>query len=81
MENQRGIFILTSFKKVVENLIYNDKYEAIDKGMSESNIGGRKGRTSRDHLFIANGIINSVINGEEESVDFLVYNIKKAFDN
>ena len=48
--------------------------------MSESNIGGRKGRTSRDHPFVANGIINSVINGEEECIDFLVYDVKKAFD-
>ena len=80
MENQRGIFILTAFKKILENLIYNDKYASIDEHMSESNIGGRRNRTSSDHLFVAHGIINSVINGDEDCVDFLVYDVKKAFD-
>ena len=49
--------------------------------MSDSNIGGRKNRNIRDHLFILYGVINSVIHGNEECVDIQIYDIKKAFDS
>ena len=49
--------------------------------MSESNIGGRKNRMAKDHLFILYGVINSVNNDKsEESIDVLVYDIEKAYD-
>ena len=39
-------------------LIYNQNSETIDNNMSDSNIGGRKGRGCRDHIFVINGIIH-----------------------
>ena len=39
-------------------MILNDKYEIIDSFMSDSNVGGRKERGIRDHLFVVNGIIH-----------------------
>jgi hypothetical protein len=62
--NDRGIFNMVIFRKIVDRLIYNDKYECIDKNMSDSNVGGRKGRNIRNHLFMVYGIINSVLNNE-----------------
>ena len=81
MNNERGIFLITTFKKVLEKLIYIDKFENIDQNMSNSNIGARKGRNVKDHLFIVYGIINSVVNGGEDSVDIQIYDIEKAFDS
>ena len=63
MENDRGIFILSSLRKILDKLIYLDKFEEIDGNMSSSNIGARKGRNIKDHLFLIYGIINSVIKG------------------
>ena len=80
MDNQRGIFVISVFKRLLENLIYNDKYEYIDKRMSESNIGARRKRGSRDHLFVVHAIINSVVNGDDENIDIVQYDILKAFD-
>ena len=48
--------------------------------MSDSNIGGRRGRMAKDHLFVVYGIINSVKNKEDEEVDMQVFDIEKAFD-
>ena len=48
--------------------------------MTNSNIGGRRDRNIRDHLFIVYGIINSVINGSEEEVDIKIYDVEKCFD-
>ena len=45
------------------------------------NIGARKGRNVKAHLFIVYGIINSVVNGEEDSVDIQIYDLEKAFDS
>ena len=39
IENERGIFIISVFKKVLENLVFNDLHEDIDNNMSQSNIG------------------------------------------
>ena len=64
MENDRGIFILSALKKILDKLIYIDKFENIDKNMSCSNVGARRGRNIRDHLFIIYGIINSVVKGK-----------------
>ena len=47
--------------------------------MSDSNIGARKGKNIKNHLFIVYGIINSVIE-EGKCVDIQIYDIIKAFD-
>ena len=68
------------FCKIIDRLIYNDKYEDIDKNMSDSNVGGRKGRSIRNHLFIVYGIINSVINKESPPIDIQFYDLQQCFD-
>ena len=80
MDNDRGIFILTALKKILDKLIFLEKFDDIDKNMSDSNIGARKGRNVKDHLFIIYGIINSVINGKETCIDVQIYDLEKAFD-
>ena len=80
MSNQRGIFGITIWKKILDYLLYNDYYNAIDSTMTDSNIGGRKKRMAKDHLFIVYGIISSVVNEKEESIDLQIYDIEKAFD-
>ena len=80
MNNDRGIFILTVFKKILDKLLYFDLYDEIDKNMSPSNIGARKKRNIRNHLLIIYGIINSVVNGNEEPVDLQIYDLVKCFD-
>ena len=80
LENDRGIFIQTTFKKILDKLIYEDVFKHIDINMSDSNIGGRKQRNIRDHLFVLYAVINSVLKGGEQCIDIQVYDIKKAFD-
>ena len=47
--------------------------------LSCSNVGARKMRNIRDHLFIIYGIINDVINGNSDCIDVVLYNVKKCF--
>ena len=78
--NDRGIFNMVIFRKILDKLIYNDLYASIDSNMSDSNVGGRKGRNIRNHLFIVYGIINSVMNGESPPVDLQFYDLQQCFD-
>ena len=48
--------------------------------MSDSNVGARKQKNIKNHLFIIYAIINSVVKGESESVDIQIYDLVKAFD-
>ena len=80
MDNERGIFILTVLRKILDKLIYNDKYKDIDMGMSDSNIGARRKKNIKNHLFVVYGIINSILNEEDLSIDISIYDLEKAFD-
>ena len=80
MDSERGIFILTSLKRILDKLLYFDNFGDIDKNMSDSNIGARRNRSIKDHLFMIYGIINSVVRGKEDCVDIQIYDIEKAFD-
>ena len=64
----------------MDKLIYADNIDQINSNMSDSNIGARKSKNIRDHVFIFNGIINSVIRGGQECIDVQIFDIQKAFD-
>ena len=52
----------------------------IDESMSCSNIGGRKNRNIRDHLFVINGILNDAKKNKQSNIDIQIYDVKKCFD-
>ena len=78
----RGIFIVSVLKTILLKLIYNRKYNIIDSNMSESNVGARKGRSIRDHIFIVNGIIQDVLSRKsKEPMDILIFDYATCFDS
>ena len=78
LNNERGIFILSVLRKILDKLIYNDKYQDIDNGMSDSNIGGRRNKNIKNHLFVVYGIINSTLREEKTFIDICIYDLEKA---
>ena len=79
LENDRGVFIVVKLRSILDKLVYNDKYSIIDKSMSCSNIGARKNRNIRDHLFVINAVINDTVK-KKKAVDIEIMDIKKCFD-
>ena len=79
LENDRGIFIMNIFRSILMKIIYNQEYETIDSHMSDSNIGARKRKNIRNHIFILNGIINETINNKKE-LDIVILDFKQCFD-
>ena len=61
-------------------MVYQDKFDVVDKNMSDSNVGARKDKNIRNHLFVINGVINDVVNKKEESVDIQILDYKQCFD-
>ena len=58
LNNERGLFGLKTVQTIVEKLIYHDEYETIDESMSDCNIGSRKERNIRNHLFVVYSVLN-----------------------
>ena len=81
LNNDRGIFNVTKIRSILDKLLYNDIYDVVDVNMSNSNIGARKSRNIRDHLFVINAILNEAVNGTEKlALDIQIYDVAKCFD-
>ena len=80
LANERGIFNVSKVRSIFDKIIYSDAYSIIDENMSFSNVGGRKQRNIRDHLFVLYAAINDVINGTGSSFDIQGYDVIKCFD-
>ena len=80
LSNDRGIFVLTVLRMIMDRTLYNEYYPSLVESMSPSNIGALKHKNIRNHLFILYGIINSVIQGEEKCIDIQIYDVKQCFD-
>ena len=81
LDNDRGVFNVTKIRSILDKMVYNDIYDRVDSNMSCSNIGARKNRNIRDHLFVINGIINDVINNKQANdIDVQIYDVAKCFD-
>ena len=79
-DNDRGIFNVVKLRSILDRLIYNDKYSVIDSKMSCSNIGARRGRNIRDHLFVLNAVMHEVSSDKNKNIDLEIYDVKKCFD-
>jgi hypothetical protein len=80
LKNDRGIFLLAVLRKILDKLVYLDKYPGLEQNMSDSNIGARKKKNVRNHLFIVYGVINSVLKEGRGCVDIQIYDLVQAFD-
>ena len=59
-------------------LIYGDKYDDIDNSMSDSQVGGRKGKNVRNHIFVLNGIICDVLSTKKKiPIYILIFDYKQ----
>ena len=73
---------LKIFRSILMRLIYIDKYPEIDQSMSDSQVGGRKGKNVRNHIWIVNGIISDVLSTKRKTpIDIQIFDYKQCFDS
>ena len=58
---------MSVLRSILLRLIYNRKYNVIDSHMSDSNIGARKGKNCRNHIWIINGINHETNNSTKNA--------------
>ena len=80
LNSDRGVFSVSAVRSVIDKLVYHDIYDTVDTNMSDSNVGGRRGRNIRDNLFIIHGVINYALK-EKIDIDVNLYDIEKCFDS
>ena len=80
LESDRGIFIMNICRGIIMKIIYKEEYETIESQMSDSNIGARKRKNVRNHIFILNGVINEAINNKQKAIDIVILDYKQCFD-
>ena len=72
---------MVKVRTILDKLVYNDFYDVIDSSMSCSNIGARRNRNIRDHLFVVNSIFNDIKQNKNiHGIDCQIYDISKCFD-
>ena len=80
--NDRGIFIVTILRSILMKLIYLDYYSILDKSMSDSQVGARKMKNIRNHIWIINGIITDVLSSKSKNpIDIQIFDYKQCFDS
>ena len=82
LDSDRGIFLISIFRTILMKMIYSDKYDVIELSMSDSNIGARKQKNIRNHIFVVNCILHDVLSKKsKEPVDIMVLDYKQMFDS
>ena len=66
--NYRGIFRVTVLRSILHRLIFNDEYENIDQNLTDSSVGGQRGKNRRQNVFVLNATLNSIKSGNKNHV-------------
>ena len=69
------------WEKIIMKMVYNDKYGLVDGNMSDSNVGARKNKSIRNHIFVLNGIITEVIDNKMPGIDVEILDYRQCFDS
>ena len=81
LKNERGIFIVTIYRTILMKLLYNEKVDIIEKHMSESQIGARKEKNIRNHIWVVNAVISDVLKSKtNKPIDIQIRDVRQCFD-
>ena len=82
LKNDRGIFLVTVFRSILMRMIYRDKYSEVESSMSDSQVGGRKGKNVRNHIWVLNGIICDTLSSKKKNpIDVGILDYRQCFDS
>jgi hypothetical protein len=80
--NWRGIFVSSVLRTILMKLVNERAFEKVDKTMTDSQIGARKHKSVRNHLFVLNAILSDVMTSKKKKhVDLNVMDFKQMFDS
>ena len=81
LNNWRGIFVSSVLRTILMKLIYGRTYDKVSSNMTDSQIGARKNKSVRNHLFVLNTIISDVTSSKKKKpIDLNIMDFKQMFD-
>ena len=69
LKNWRGVFVSSVLRNILMKLIHERTYSKIDKNMTDSQIGARRNKSVRNHIFVLNSIISDVLKNKQQPID------------
>ena len=79
---ERGIFLVPKLRGVFMKLIYNSIINIIESSLTISNIGARKKKSPRDHLFVVYSVIHETLNEKDVcDLDLVFYDLAQAYNS
>ena len=81
LSNWRCIFVSNVLRTILMKMIHERTYKKVDNNMTDSQIGARKNKSVRNHLFVLNSIISDVMSSKKkEPIDLNIMDFKQMFD-
>ena len=81
-KNERGIFRVAVLRYILMRMIYDMKYQTVDRFMSDCQMGARKRKGCKNNIFVINGIIHEVMKSKRMSpVVLQIYDYQQMFDS
>ena len=81
LNNWRGIFVCSMLRKILMKLVHKRTYEKVAYNLTDSQIGAKRNKSVRNHLFVINSIISDVISSKKkEPIDQNIMDFKQMFD-
>ena len=69
-------------RTILMKMIYERTYHKVDLSMTNSQIGARKKKSVRNHLFVINSIISDVMSSvRKDPIDLSIMDFKQMFDS
>ena len=80
--DQRGVFLVPKLRSLFLKLIYFSIIDTVEENLSLSNIGARKNKSPKDHLFVLYSVLHETLNEKEASdLDLVFYDLAQAYDS
>ena len=80
LNNWRGVFVSSVLRNILMKLIHERTYPKIDKSMTDSQIGARRNKSVRNHIFVLNAIMSDVLKNNQPAIDLHIMDFKQMFD-
>ena len=81
LNNWRGIFVTSVLRTILMKMIHERTYKKVSSSMTDSQIGAKKNKSVRNHLFVLNSIISDVLSSKKKQpIDLSILDFRQMFD-
>ena len=81
LNNWRGIFVTSVIRTILMKMVHARIYPIVSQSMTDSQIGAKKKKSVRNHIFILNSIMSDVLKSKKKvPIELNIMDFKQMFD-